>query len=136
MTFVYIIMIVIGAYFWLMGHGVRKRKQGNAVNEARLSHIGKDDRKEYFTTLGKGGEVIGVGFFAGALMNLALDTFYGWLITISGLVGGLFMILICNYRLQKKHKIALAEKEQKKAEQQRKKEEQRKQKPENKKKKK
>lgn len=128
MVFVYIIMIAIGAYFWFMGHSTKKKKQVNVVNEARLSRISKEDRKEYFTTLGKGWEVIGIGFLAGAIMNLALDTFYGWLISISGIVGGLFMMLICNYRLQKKHKIAQAEKERKKEEQQRKKEEQRKQK--------
>jgi ABC-type antimicrobial peptide transport system permease subunit len=135
MIFVYIILIAVGAYFWLMGHNVKKKKQVNIINEARLSRIGKEDRKEYFTTLGKGWEVIGVGFIAGAIMNLVLDTYYGWLIVISGVISGLFMMLMCNYRLQKKHKIALTEKEQKKAEQQQKRKEQQKLKSEKKKKK-
>ena len=136
MIYLEIIVLAIGAYFWLMGHNVKKRGRVNANNEARLSRIGKEDLKEYFTTLGKGWEIIGIGFIAGILLNLVLDTYYGWLVVISGVVSGLFMMLMCNYRLQKKHKIALAEKEQKKAEQQRKRKEQQKQKSENKKKKK
>lgn len=122
MTIVYIIMIALGCYFLLMGLKSRKERKLRLVNENMLGPVSKEDREQYAVTLGRGWEVMGLGFVAGATVNLAADTVYGWIVTGLGFITGVALMVYCDYRLKKKQRQAAVAKEQKRLEEQQKKE--------------
>lgn len=121
MTIVYIIMIVLGCYFLLMGLNSRKQQKIRVANEKMLGPVSKEDRKQYATTLGKGWEFIGFGLIVGAVINMGFNTSYGWIVSFAGFLIGLILMVYCDYRLKQKQKKETAAKERKKLEQQQKK---------------
>ncbi|MBS7526789.1 DUF3784 domain-containing protein [Fusibacter paucivorans] len=96
--FDFIIFLVLGAAFCIIGWRIWKHEQLTLIHRYHYKKVSKKDRKAYAEKMGKACIVIGIGLALCGLINYITVSSIGWLCFVVCFVFGFTMILMAQKR--------------------------------------